>query len=209
MAAWLAANDVEHVTACLLEDPPFFRVTPEEMQAPPGCFVWKDAFEVVHAYLGQEEVTDPAVYYAQHSYLFGLFGGLQPKIAEWTAAERAANPDAHLTLAWVPHDWVRGLYFYDDFDVRFAETFHDGSWFAGVDQADLLSRIACPAVYLKAKTKYGEGGLLLAANSDEDAARVQELIGACETIVVESGHDIHYDHPEAFVEAINRVAGNN
>ena len=55
----------------------------------------------------------------------------------------------------------------------------------------------------------GEGGLLLAANSDEDAARVQELIGACETIVVESGHDIHYDHPEAFVEAINRVAGNN
>ena len=134
---------------------------------------------------------------------------MQPKIAEWTAAERAANPDAHLTLAWVPHDWVRGLYFYDDFDVRFAETFHDGSWFAGVDQADLLSRIACPAVYLKAKTKYGEDGLLLAANSDEDAARVQELIGACETIVVESGHDIHYDHPEAFVEAINRVAGNN
>ena len=44
---------------------------------------------------------------------------MQSKIAEWTAAERAANPDAHLTLAWVPHDWVRGLYFYDDFDVRF------------------------------------------------------------------------------------------
>ncbi len=76
-----------------------------------------------------------------------------------TVGERAANPDAHLTLAWVPHDRVRGLYFYDDFDVRFAETFHDGSWFAGVDQADLLSRIACPALYLKAKTKYGEGGL--------------------------------------------------
>ena len=50
---------------------------------------------------------------------------------------------------------------------------------------------------------------MLAANSDEDAARVQELIGACETIVVESGHDIHYDHPEAFVEAMGRVAGNN
>ena len=68
---------------------------------------------------------DPTVYYAQHSYLFSLFGGLQPKIAEWTAQERSANPDAHLTLAWVPHDWVRGLYFYDDFDVRFSETFYD------------------------------------------------------------------------------------
>lgn len=26
---------------------------------------------------------------------------------------------------------------------------------------------------------------------------------------VESGHDIHYDHPEAFVEAMDRAAGNN
>ena len=195
------------MTACVLEDPPFFRVTPEEMQAPPGCFVRKDAFEVIHAYLNQEDAVDPAVYYAQHSYLFGLFGGLQPKIAAWTAAERAAAPDAHLTLAWVPHDWVRGLYFYDDFDVRFGETFYDGTWFDGVDQADLLSRITCPTVYLKAQTSYGEDGTLFAANSDEDAARVQQLIACCETTVIESGHDIHYEHPDAFAKAVNEAAG--
>ena len=140
-------------------------------------------------------------------YLFGLFGGLQPKIAAWTAAERAAAPDAHLTLAWVPHDWVRGLYFYDDFDVRFGETFYDGTWFDGVDQADLLSRITCPTVYLKAQTSYGEDGTLFAANSDEDAARVQQLIACCETTVIESGHDIHYEHPDAFAMAVNEAAG--
>ena len=207
VAAWLAANDVEHVTACVLEDPPFFRVTPEEMQAPPGCFVRKDAFEVIHAYLNQEDAVDPAVYYAQHSYLFGLFGGLQPKIAAWTAAERAAAPDAHLTLAWVPHDWVRGLYYYDDFDVRFGETFYDGTWFDGVDQADLLSRITCPTVYLQAQTSDGEDGTLFAANSDEDAARVQQLIACCETTVIEPGHDIHYEHPDAFAKAVNEAAG--
>ena len=98
VAAWLAANDAENVTACLLEDPPFFRVTPEEMQQAPGCFVWEDGFTVTHAFLNQDEVDDYAVYYAQHSYLFGLFGGLQPKIAEWTAEERAANPDGHLVV---------------------------------------------------------------------------------------------------------------
>ena len=54
---------------------------------------------VTHAFLRQGDVADPTVYYAQHSYLFSLFGGLQPKIAEWTAQERSANPDAHLTLA--------------------------------------------------------------------------------------------------------------
>ena len=206
VAAWLAANDAKNVKGCMLEDPPFFRVTPEEMQQEPGCFVWKDGFEVTHAFLQQSEVADPALYYAQHSYLFSLFGGLQPKIAEWTAQERAANPDAHLTLSWVPHDWVRGLYFYDDFDVRFSEAFYDGSWFDGVGQADLLSRIACPTVYLKAQTNYGEDGTLFAANSDEDAARVQDLVANCETVVIESGHDIHYEHRSSFVEVLGKVS---
>lgn len=205
IAAWLAANDAEQVTGCVLEDPPFFRVTPDEMRQEPGCFVWKDGFEVTHAFLNQDEVADPAVFYAQHSYLFGLFGGLQPQIAAWTEAERTARPDAHLTLAWVPHDWVRGLYFYDDFDVRFSETFYDGSWFDGIDQAEVLSRIACPTVYLKAKTNYGDDGTLFAANSDDDAARVQQLVANCETTVVESGHDIHYEKPRTFIEAVDAV----
>lgn len=206
VAAWLAANDAERVTGCVLEDPPFFRVTPDEMRQEPGCFVWKDGFEVTHAFLNQDEVADPTVFYAQHSYLFRLFGGLQPKIAAWTEAERAARPDAHLTLAWVPHDWVRGLYFYDDFDVRFSETFYDGSWFEGVDQAEVLSRIACPTVYLKAKTNYGDDGILFAANSDDDAARVRQLVTNCETMVVESGHDIHYEKPQVFVDALAAAA---
>ena len=42
-------------------------------------------------------------------------------------------------------------------------------------------------MYLKAKTNYGEDGTLLAANSDEDAARVQQLVAVCETVVVEHG----------------------
>lgn len=206
VAAWLAANDADNVTGCVLEDPPLFHVTPEEMQKPPGCFAWKDGFEVTHAFLNQDEVDDLAVYYAQHSYLFGLFGGLQPNIAEWTATERAARPDAHVALTWVPHDWVRGMYFYDDFDPRFSETFYDGTWFEGVGQAEMLARVTCPTVYLKAATSYGEDGLLHAANSDEDAARVQQLVAECETVVIKSGHDIHYEHPEAFAEAVDRVA---
>ena len=72
--------------------------------------------------------------------------------------------------------------------------------------ADLLRCITCPAVYLKAKTNYGKDGTLLAANSDEDAARVQQLVAVCETVVVESGHDIHYERPKTFADAIDRAA---
>lgn len=89
--------------------------------------------------------------------------------------------------------------------MRFSETFYDGTWFDGIDQADLLRCITCPAVYLKAKTNYGEDGTLLAANSDEDAARMQQLVAVCETVVVESGHDIHYERPKAFA-AVDQMA---
>lgn len=203
IAAWLAANDGTHVEGCVLEDPPLFHVTPEEMQEDPGCFVWKDGFQVTHDFLNQNEVDDLAVYYAQHSYLFSLFGGLQPKIAEWTAAERTAHPDDHLVISWVPHGWVRGMYFYDDFDPRFSEAFYQGTWLAGVDQADMLAAIECSTVYLKANTRYGDDGLLYAANTDEDTARVRELVSKCQTIRLDSGHDIHYEHPDDFVKAFD------
>lgn len=70
----------------------------------------------------------------------------------------------------------------------------------------MLSRIACPTVNLKAKTNYGDDGTLFAANSDDDAARVQQLVANCETTVVESGHDIHYERPKTFADAVDRAA---
>lgn len=208
IAAWIAANDTAYVQACILEDPPLFRVTPEQMQEEPGTFVWRDGFEITHAFLEQDEIDDLAVYYAQHSYLFSLFGGLQSKIAEWTEQERATNTESHVTLDWVPHDWVRGMYYYDDFDPRFSEAFYQGAWLAGIDQAQMLAAITCPTIYLKAETQYGEDGTLFAANTDEDAARVGDSIRNCETISLKSGHDIHYEHPDIFIDAIHRAASN-
>lgn len=205
IAAWVAANDADHVEALVLEDPPLFRVTPEEMQQEPGCFVWVDGFEVTHGFLQQDEVDDLAVYYAEHSYLFSLFGGLQPKIAEWTAEERAADPDGHLVLSWVPNDWVRGMYYYDDFDPLFSEAFYQGTWVSEEEQIRILESIECPTVYLKAETQYGDDGLLYAANSDEDAERVESLLADCETVRIRSGHDIHYEHPDAFIDALERA----
>ena len=205
VAAWLAANDAARVTGCVLEDPPFFRVAPEEVRAGKGAFVWHDAYRVMHDFLQQSDVKDPAVYYARHGYLFSLFGGLQPKIAAWAEAERAANPDAHLTFALVPHSWTRGTYFYDDFDPRFTEAFYDGSWMAGVDQEALLSMIPCPTVYLKAKTRYGKDGVLYAANSDEDAARVAGMLRDGVKLEVSSGHDIHYERADLFVRTFAQL----
>ena len=206
LAAYVAAHDVEHVVACVLEDPPLFRVTPEEAQEGAGTFAWYDGYTVAHSFLSQDKVKDYAAWYAEHSYLFGLFGGLQDMLAKQTAAWCAEHPGEHAVNAWVPRDWTRGMYFMDDYDPRFGEAFYDGSWMAGIDQDALLRQIKCPVVYLKALTNYGEDGVLYAATTDADAKRIQQTIPRCETTEIKSGHDIHVEHPDVFVSAVDQAA---
>ena len=81
VAAYIATSDPDNVTALIPEDPPLFRVTPEEAQEGSGTFAWHDGYVVAHEFLRQDDVTDYAAWYASHSYLFGLFGGLQPMLA--------------------------------------------------------------------------------------------------------------------------------
>ena len=206
LAAYVAANDREHVSGCVLEDPPLFRVTPEEARENAGTFAYYDGYIVSHEFLQQSDVKDYPAWYASHSYLFGLFGGLQKMLADQTAAFCAEHPGEHAVNAWVPRDWTRGMYFMDDWDPRFGDSFYDGSWMAGIDQAAVLGRIECPTVYLKASTNYGEDGVLYAATTDEDAARIGRTVPNCQTTEIKSGHDIHVEHPDVFIAAIDQVA---
>ena len=203
IAAYIAANDPDNVTTCIFEDPPLFRVTPEEAQEGAGTFAWHDGYTVAHSFLQQDDVTDYAAWYAAHSYLFGLFGGMQPMLADQTAKWRATHPGEHVVNAWVPRAWTRGMYFMDDYDPRFGEAFYDGSWMAGIDQVAMLEAIACPVSYIKATTRYGDDGVLYAATTDDDAARVQKCLAKCSYIEIDSGHDIHVEHPDAFVKAVD------
>jgi septal ring factor EnvC (AmiA/AmiB activator) len=56
LAAYIAAND-PNVKGLVLEDPPLFRVTPEEAQEGAGTFAWYDGYIVAHSFLQQSEVT--------------------------------------------------------------------------------------------------------------------------------------------------------
>jgi pimeloyl-ACP methyl ester carboxylesterase len=201
----IVEHDSEHVTACVLEDPPLFRVTPEEVQEGAGTFVWYDGYTVAHSFLQQNDVKDYAAWYASHSYLFGLFGGLQDMLAKQTADWCAEHPGEHVVNAWVPRNWTRGMYFMNDYDPRFGDAFYNGSWMAGIDQEALLREIECPVIYLKASTNYGNDGVLYAATTDDDAARIQQTIPRCKTNEIKSGHDIHFEEPDFFVAGIDEA----
>lgn len=202
LAAYIAANDPEYAKACVLEDPPFFSVLPDEVQDGAGAFVWYDGYLPAHEYVESGSTEPYPAFYAERSYLFGLFGGLQPKLAADTRAWCEQRPGDHVVTPWIPRDWTRGMYFMDDFDPAFGNAFYTGSWFESIDQEQLLRSIPCPTIYLKAETNYGDDGVLYAANTDENAARVAELVPRCETRTIKSGHNIHYEHPDFFVQAL-------
>jgi pimeloyl-ACP methyl ester carboxylesterase len=197
LAAWIAANAPEDVLGIVLEDPPFFSVEPEEMQ---NTFVWRENFETLHNFKNQTDKDDYVVYYMENSYLWGMFGELREFVAARTRKYRAQHPGEPLKLWYIPYKWIHGTLYLDDFDLDFSETFYTGLWFEGFEQEETLSKINCPSVYIKAATQYGKDGVLYAANSDEDAEKVHSLIKGNEMITIKSGHDIHFEHPDEFIQ---------
>ena len=89
--------------------------------------------------------------------------------------------------------------------MLFAESFYTGEWFDGANQENILKAVKCPAVYLKAKTKYGKDGILWAVNTDESADRVMHLLSYGKKKVVRSGHDIHFEKPRHFLNAMKML----
>ncbi len=205
LAAWMAANAPDKVEGLVLEDPPFFRVTPEEIQQEKGGFAWYDAYTVTHHFINQPVETDFSLYYLQHSYLLTLFGGLQDKIVQSAIKYRQENPNQPIQIAWVPHTWLRLLLYMDDYDPQFGNAFYEGSWMKNVDQENMLKTIKCPVIYLKANTQYGKDGVLYAANTDGDAHKVHNLINNCHRINIKSGHNLHFEHPNIFISACKEL----
>lgn len=205
LAAWLGANAPDLVSGILLEDPPLFSVTPEEMQQGAGCFAWKDTFMTIHSFQNQTDETDFVVYYFKNGYMVSLFGGLKEKVVTAVETFRAEHPDQGPRIYWIPYSWLRLMNTIDHYDLAFGESFYDGSWMNEVDQKAMLEAISCPTIYLKAKTNYGKDGVLYAANTDEDANKVQALLSDCETLTLKSGHDIHYEHPDFFISALKKL----
>lgn len=200
LAANIAAESPENTLGAVLEDPPFFSVLPEEME---NTFVWKDGFEVTHNFIAQSEEEYYVPYYFMNGYFWGLFEGL----GEFPANTARAYSEKHKTeckkIWYIPYSWIHGLLYTDEYDYAFAETFYDGSWFEGVSQEEILRKIQRPCVYIKAKTDYGEDGVLYAANEEEDAERVKELIANCEyTETPTSDHDIHFKYSDRFIEIL-------
>ena len=204
LAAYVAGAEPELVRGVLLEDPPFFKILPEEME---NTFLWKNRFLLTHRFLSQPWERDYFLFYYRYNYiLHALSPSIAEKIYDDAWAYRQQHPTGPIKLQRLPTAAMQSYRFWDDYDLQFSECFYTGSWFDGVTQEALLQEIPCPTVYLKAKTRYGDDGVLWSANDGEDARRVEELIPRCRRVNVRSGHSVHFERPRAFCRAVRILA---
>ena len=208
LAAWLAANSPANVKGIVIEDAPFFSTEPERREK---TYAWLDGFQTMHEFLNQSEEKDYTRFYLERSYMQNFWGNGWEKIVT-PAAERymAKHPGDGLRLWFVPpamnraFDLTRCIQNNNgSYDLRFGDTFYDGSWFENFDQEETLGRIQSPSVLMHTTYSYDEKGVLLAAMDGDDAKRAHELMPESELINnIKSGHNIHDEKPAFFVKVM-------
>ncbi len=199
IVAWMAAHYPEIVLGTVIEDSPFFST---ELDRRENTYVWVYGFQMYENFKNQDEVKDYFTYSLKNSYWRKMFGDfLWRKFSKDAIAYHEKYPDEPVHLVYLPPK-INRMFEAETypFDRKFGEAFYDNSWFEDYNQAEILSKIKSPTVFLKANTSY-DGDLLVAALSDDDANRVVNLLEQGIKIKINTpGHDIHYDKPKKFTK---------
>lgn len=200
LSVWLAANAPERVRSVVLEDPPLFSTEPERKEQ---TFAWRDSFRNIHEFLNQDEESDYTRYYLEHTELQKFFGNGWQGIRNYANGYLDRNPGKGLRVFFLPPSLNKAFDLLDgSYDLRFGDTFYDGSWFTGFDQAETLGRISVPTVVIHANWSYSDEGVLLAAMDGDDAERAVGLLKNGSLVNVKSGHDVHNERPAEFVRIL-------
>lgn len=202
VAAWVAAQAPERVSAVLFEDPPFFSTEAARM---PQQFNYIDLATPAHAFLAQDAETDFASWYVEHNAWIRYFGAGREGIAQFARGYRSSHPDEPLNIWFLPPSVNRSYQFMHEFDPRFADAFYTLDWQEGLDQEATLAAIEAPAILVHANWKVTDDGILEGAMTDDDAARACGLLRDCRIERVDTGHGFHGENPDLFVELVREL----
>lgn len=208
LALWLAAYRPDLVRGLLLEDPPLFSSTPPRAANTTGGVLPR----LAAAYLRDRPGGDFQRYYVENSDYFAFFGPFAPRLTRYSLRWIDRHPGEPLRIFFLPplvNVYFEGLVHYDP---AFGAAWDDGSWYRGFDTAAALAAVKVPTTLIhttwwfdKHGTWYSDDGILMAAMDGDDAARTAKLLGGPEIITVSSGHLVHFERPEDYLRAADRL----
>ncbi|GAA1294911.1 alpha/beta hydrolase [Pseudonocardia aurantiaca] len=208
LAVSLAAERSDLVIGVLLEDPPLYSSTPQRLAGTVGGGLPRLAQE----FLRDGAATDFTRHYVENGDYFSFFGALAPPIVSYASQYLDSHQGEPLEVFFLPplvNVFFRGLVHYDP---AFGAAFEDGRWYSGFDTDATLAAVTCPVVLLHTNfwseqygTYYSDDGVLMAAMDDQDVARALDRLQDAELMEVASGHLVHFERPERYLEAVTRL----
>jgi pimeloyl-ACP methyl ester carboxylesterase len=218
LTVWLAANASDNVVGIVVEDAPLFASsTPGRYEK---TYAWLDGFKPIHEYLTQSKEANYTRYWLSNNHLQTFWGnGWESTVRQPFLQAYDAKPDVVPRLRVWPGATMNSVVALTaniqdgtgQYDLRFGDTFYDGSWYAGFDETEALSSIRCPTIFLhtapgSGDSYYDGNGVLLGACDGDDIARAHSLVSESELIDnIKTGHDIHDEKPEVLIDAIEKV----
>lgn len=211
LAAWLAANAAQCVSAIVLEDPPLFRCDWPNVKTTAVFDTWL-AFSKLSVpggggyarfFLDHVAVNAREAAEVMNTKLPPMW--LMQVIARMIALKQAWAPGEPVDFGFLPQKMrimMRGT---SQFDGHFSRGFVDGSAGVDFDHAETLARITQPVLFLHANFFTRPDGRLMGALDDADVARVKSLVAGPWTYVrMDCGHVIALEAPNAEAAEITR-----
>ena len=200
----IAAYTASHTQLCnglILEDPPFFSCQGERRYK---TFNYLDLSTVCHKYIELGCKEDFVLYYFENQKMWEFFPNnsrekIKSKLLNSAKKYRKKYPQKPLKVPFLPKNALAAYYGMNEYDPYFGESFYSDSFHADILHEDILKNISCRTLIIKAKTNYDDEGVLLAAMSDEDARRANELIPNSEITYFDCGHGVHIEKKKEFI----------
>ena len=202
----IAAQIAAETNLCerlILEDPPFFSCEGERRFS---TFNYVDLSTVCHRFLQSDE-TDFPLFYFENQYAWNFFPeksreNVREKLTASARKFRTNHPEKNLKVPFWPKYALAGFVGMNNYDPRFGEAFYTNSFNDGLSHAEILKKISCETIFLKAKSAE-DNGILMCALSEEDLAEVVRLT-LCSVVRFDCGHGIHIENKRDFLKVLLR-----
>lgn len=202
IATYIAAN-CERCSKLILEDAPLFSSVGENRY---NTYNYKDLSTVCHNFILQDKEKDFVYYYFKNQYCWNFFPedsreNIKEKLCKSVLKYRKKHPDKNLKVPFWPKKFLEAFKGIQNYDPYFGEAFYNDS-FNNVDYVELLYKIKCKTLFIKANTIIGEDGLIQGALSDEDLRKIFNSISNIEIERINCGHGVHIEKPRQFINIL-------
>lgn len=206
IACYIASN-YNGCNNLILEDAPLFSSNGDKRL---NTFNYKDLSTVCHNFINQNEETDFVYYYFMNQYCWNFFPEdsrekIKDKLGQFALRYRQKHPEKTLKVPFWPKKFLEVFNGLNEYDPYFGETFYNDSFNNNVNYYELLSKIKCNTLFMKANTTISEDGLIQGALTDEDLEQVSKLINNIKIKYFDCGHGIHNEKPKEFIFCVNQT----